>query len=425
MKISKKILIPIIIVLFLGACITIPNTISRKNISYIYNPASSQLHPNYLVYHQNDSVSTILIWFYPSELTFNKAVNRTTHSAKMRIKYKVFPSFESNKIIDSSSVNYIIPKNRVLNSFFVSIPIKIQASQTYALEVTATDILRNVSAKSYIPVDKTSKYTSQNYNVYSSKTNTIYFKNHFKPEESFRIRHNTKKSDSIYLSYYYYEFPLPPPPFSTMPRKIVKIKPDSIVRYKLNDKLIIKQKAASHYYFQIDTSERGGFSTYNFHKYFPFVKNSKQLLRPMRYLTSLKEYKRIEKSKNKKMEIDKFWLSAAGNTTRARELIRIYYNRVLFSNLYYTCYTEGWRTDRGMIYIIFGPPEAVYRTDLEERWVYGEGKSFRPVTFSFMKVENKFSDNIFILKRNPSFKSIWYKAIDTWRKGQVFYFDLN
>ena len=37
-----------------------------------------------------------------------------------------------------------------------------------------------------------------------------------------------------------------------------------------------------------------------------------------------------------------------------------YYRRVRFANEEFTQYKDGWKTDRGMIYILFGPPNQVF-----------------------------------------------------------------
>ena len=62
-----------------------------------------------------------------------------------------------------------------------------------------------------------------------------------------------------------------------------------------------------------------------------------------------------------KVALDDFWIKCGGNIDKARELIRIYYTRVFYSNYYFTSYKEGWRSERGMIYIIYGPPDKVYK----------------------------------------------------------------
>jgi hypothetical protein len=38
-----------------------------------------------------------------------------------------------------------------------------------------------------------------------------------------------------------------------------------------------------------------------------------------------------------------------------------YYRRVAFANRSFTTFRDGWKTDRGMVYIILGPPDEIER----------------------------------------------------------------
>ena len=71
---------------------------------------------------------------------------------------------------------------------------------------------------------------------------------------------------------------------------------------------------------------------------------------------------------------------------RARELIRIYYNRVFFSNYYFTSSKEGWKTDRGMIYVVYGQPHALYKSTNQEKWIYYNKSKSYTITFIFNKI---------------------------------------
>ena len=35
---------------------------------------------------------------------------------------------------------------------------------------------------------------------------------------------------------------------------------------------------------------------------------------------------------------------------------------------------EGWRTDRGLVHIIFGTPNSIYKNDDTETWIYRRGE---------------------------------------------------
>ena len=140
------------------------------------------------------------------------------------------------------------------------------------------------------------------------------------------------------------------------------------------------------------------------------------MLLPLRYLTTKKEFNELLLQKNKKIAVENFWIEIAGNQSRAKSLIRKYYNRVQEANRLFTSYLEGWKTDRGLIYIIFGPPNIVYRMSDYERWIYGEAGNKLSLKFDFVKVNNPFTDNDYSLVKSPDYKEKWYHAVNYWRR---------
>ncbi len=64
--------------------------------------------------------------------------------------------------------------------------------------------------------------------------------------------------------------------------------------------------------------------------------------------------------------------------TLRNELMEEYYGRVKYANEHFGHYIEGWKTDMGMVYIIFGPPSSVDRHPFDidskpyEIWYYYE-----------------------------------------------------
>jgi hypothetical protein len=87
-----------------------------------------------------------------------------------------------------------------------------------------------------------------------------------------------------------------------------------------------------------------------------------------------------------------------------------------------------------MIYIIYGPPDKVYKSIEGETWGYKKpavksrwGGRFKAADtylyFTFKKKDNVFSDNDFYLNRSESLVTFWDKAIASWRNGVVFRLD--
>jgi GWxTD domain-containing protein len=117
--------------------------------------------------------------------------------------------------------------------------------------------------------------------------------------------------------------------------------------------------------------------------------------------------------------MERFWLDAAGDRERAREAIRIYYGRVENANRHFSSVVEGWRTDRGLVHIIFGTPTSIYRSETGETWTYGEENNIMSLSFNFVKRPSALSDNDYRLDRDPMFKGAWYRNVESWRNGRV------
>ena len=77
------------------------------------------------------------------------------------------------------------------------------------------------------------------------------------------------------------------------------------------------------------------------------------------------------------------------------ELLIEFINRINYANLNFFDVGKGWRSDRGRIYIIYGPPEMIERSSEQsdgvyEKWIYPSGR-----TFTFLD-RNRFGNFILI-----------------------------
>ncbi len=174
------------------------------------------------------------------------------------------------------------------------------------------------------------------------------------------------------------------------------------------------------YRLRMDTTTDAGFACFRWKMPSRCVTSTSDLLMPLRYITSNQEYERISKSTNVRSAMERFWIDAAGDRERAREAIRIYYGRVENANRHFTAGSEGWRTDRGLVHIIFGTPTSIYKNDQNETWIYGEENNLMSLTFTFTKRPGAFSDNDLVLQRDPMLKGAWYRNVESWRNGRVY-----
>ena len=99
-----------------------------------------------------------------------------------------------------------------------------------------------------------------------------------------------------------------------------------------------------------------------------FVKNIESSFRQMKYILTNNERKNAKGKKGKDLEniFLKYWEKRDPTPeTSLNELMEEYYIRVNYVNEYFNMsWKEGWETDFGMIYILFGPPDEIQRSNV-------------------------------------------------------------
>lgn len=170
------------------------------------------------------------------------------------------------------------------------------------------------------------------------------------------------------------------------------------------------------YFLQRDTTGIEGTSLFVGSGHYPKPVKVSELSEPLVYITTRKEYQEIAPDLQNKKALDKFWLATVGSPQKARSAIKNYYQFVEAANVLFTSYKEGWKTDRGMIYTIMGPPLVVTKYQNREEWKY-RNRADMEIVFTFLKISNIFSDNHYELMREKTLDRPWFLAIDRWRKG--------
>lgn len=127
------------------------------------------------------------------------------------------------------------------------------------------------------------------------------------------------------------------------------------------------------------------------------INNIDQAVENMRYILHDDEWKKLSKSKSTDKEtlFLEYWESRDPTPeTSDNEVMNEYFSRVSYSNINFKSYLPGWKTDMGMIYILFGPPDdlEVYNDPLSriysQRWHYYRINKY----FDFID-ENGFGDH--------------------------------
>lgn len=430
-KRMKRIIPALLIIAFflLGGCATKPQQkqAARNNLAFLYNPSSTPLHPEFNVYHETATRSRLYVKLFPVELVFNQANPQGISQARLRIHYELkelIDGRESEFVDDSTTTDFTLRMEESKNVFVANLPIRTREGRQYMLKVNTTDLLRRKGTTNFIHVDRSSVNTAQNYQVISVSTGYPSFDKVFHSGEIFYVKYNRKGVDTLYVKYYQNKFPLPRPPVTNLSSPRPNYIPDSIFAYPYNDTVKYILPREGMYHIQVDPGQQGGLTLFNFGENYPRVASVEDMVGPLAYLASSQEFNDLVNQINLKLAVDNFWLQAGGNVHTARELIRVYYNRVFFANYFFTSYKEGWKTDRGMMFIVYGPPNILTKRGDTEIWVYYRKKSREPLQFTFSRHENSYTQNDYHLERN-FVNSLWTVAVRDWRSGKIFYTESN
>lgn len=394
-----------------------------QNQSYLYNPGSTYMHPEFSVYHNNDTASQVYIKFYTDEFLFNQANPEQTLQANLRINYQLFDitvNKDNPELVDSASFLRSVEKRSVKKVLIVPFFLHTLPGKEYSLKIVSFDLNRKASHTAYLYVDKLTKSSVQNFKLISYPGGAPLFRQFIYKGEVFKIICNRLKFDSLYIQFTKSTLPLPPPAFSSSVEKPLTIETDSIWRVPYSPTLNFSFENEGLYFIRTNRDSVGGLLLMNLGKNYPKIKTAESMIPSLEYITTSVEFKKISADPNVKLALDNFWLKLGQNPEVGRELIRVYYNRMYFANYYFTSYKEGWKTDRGMIYMIFGQPNYITKTAGTEKWEYYHTKTARSIEFIFHKVPSIYTNNHFVLERNEYYTGFWREAVDSWRSGKAY-----
>lgn len=416
------------------SCKTSKSAFDPKDLSYLYNPIKNSINPRYGVYNESEKVSMLSVKFFNNDLYFNEANPKGVPMAQMAISVRLYNISQGKTLADTASYEMDVVKEQSHEEYLFHIPLKVEKGFDYVAEVKVADKIRQMMVHAFVPFNTTSENNRYNFYarghfLHNELLNPVIRKN-----EYLNIICNRKPVDSIFISFYRLFEGVPYPPSMVLPEKSIGAEPDTIIGLPYCDTLPMMFPRKGVYLCTTGKNIGEGYAVMNFGLSYPAMTTPADMIEPLAYLASEDEMTNMRTSIKPKLALDDFWVKCGGNIDKSRELIRIYYTRALYANYYFSSYREGWRTDRGMVYMIYGPPDKVYKSNTDESWGYRKaevksswGTRYQVkedyLFFVFKKRDNKFSDNDYSLNRSETVVSYWDKAITSWRKGVVFRLD--
>jgi GWxTD domain-containing protein len=410
-----------VIVLLCMNCSSRVPAVSRQNTAEYYRSGTPQLSAEYVLYNHAPASTRLYFKVSSEQLLYSREANATSYTARVLLTYIVHPVQSIKTIVDSGQVVMTDEGEQGISKLLTGFTdMRIPLPGKYVVETTFRDLNRLTVFYNLLYLDHQSASGSQHFLLTAPGSTVPLFRQSVDSGEIVQLRFYQTGIRKLFIRYHKPIDRPAPPPYAFAEEQLKPVKSDSSWWTKADSLFLLQFNHQGWYSIHVDSSSQNGFSIYQFRTSYPKLDHPIQLLTPLRYLTTKQEYNSMLNVSNLKIEVDKFWLNSAGSEERAREVIREFYTRVEQTNRFFTTNREGWQTDRGMIYLLFGAPTSVYRMPGYETWYYGNDlTTTSALSFNF-NYSNTEGVADFILERNTSYKLNWTIAVDSWRQGQVF-----
>ncbi|MBK9512401.1 MAG: GWxTD domain-containing protein [Flavobacteriales bacterium] len=414
---------PLFVLTLFWGCTAQAPVAKRDNLTSMYGSNSGGIRLQARVHHADTATSLLYFKLPTRDLLYKSGGDGRAFKASARVQYQVLANWGSRQLLDSAGtiVEDMTSDPSLDQELIGTLSLRPGQPASYVIKVTATDLNRESSGVAYLRVQRTAS-TRQYFLPIDKNTNLPLFTDHVRPGRSLGVRCGSLAGRSLWVGHRIADLSLPAPVFSTSEPNPSSSVMDSTfsVHVGPDGSFDLELTSAGLYHFRTDSNALDGYTVVALDQSHPVIGSAADMLRPMRYITSVQEYDRLSKAPNVRQAVEQFWLDAAGDRERAREAIRIYFERVETANHHFTSDVEGWRTDRGMVHIIFGRPTSIQKSDLSESWIYGEENNLMSLVFTFVRRQGPYTENDLILERDPILKGAWYRNVESWRNGRVY-----
>lgn len=360
---------------------------------------------------ESDSISRFFVTIDPNDLLFSKVAD-DGYKANYSIGYKIFKDYQSTAI-DTGSVNFTLNQKPTTNKLQHTLRCKVKMGSNYIVKVVFTDNNRNATT-AIVKQHRKLNYNARSFfSVYQKPAGTMVNYSSFQPD-TFVVKPIVNKTKYLKVLIFEAQHTAAAKPFDISYAYNFAGLPEKSFVITVKDSLVFPPLKNKYYHFIPDTNTNEGFSVFCTDAAFPKIQDLKEASYAMGYLLNKNDYADLLTASKPREAFEKAWLKLSGNRENARGLINAYYREVEIANMLFSNNRPGWSTDRGMIYIIYGPPRLVYRTDDSEIWVYGEENNVLSESFIFSRITTDIADGVFELNRSLNFKVNYQRLVNFW-----------
>ncbi len=407
------------IALLVAGCSKVIN-ISTINYKDAYQPDIDTITPFYQVTHVDGDRSRLKISISENNLLYLRDLSEDYYIANFTVGISVFDSFQKKRNIFSTELHFSDTLARPGFSWIErEITFPMTTGKKYYIFTKLLDKNRREEHMKLLFSDKTSSFSEGFFEVMQPGNNVQYPIPYSIPaHEKLKISHRQLNDFAMEVSRYPVPDYFPHAPYVTEPDADPPW-PEADTSFMISfteatADLILPDNGI--YWLSDPGTPTQGFLITSFWNTFPEIPSDERMLFPLRYITSADEFNALLALDAPRLAAERFWTKTAGNPDRAQTVFNRYNERVVLANKLFSSHVPGWQTDRGMIYIVMGPPDMVYRSDNGETWYYNETLNNPSAEFRFVNVENIFSDHHLVLERNTASRRSWNLAVDRWRR---------
>lgn len=404
------------------------NTASTKNNKNTKTTPRTTSNERILINHRiledGDSIKVFLELDIPR---LREVDGRSSFNDEFVLNYGLLRDYLSKEFLEARRLQ-LSPQdiNKKDGLYYVHFNIKKQAFPRGVVIIDFQDTSTGQKAIHDIPVPFAVTNIRDQFSAFKEQGRIPHFGRYLLSGDKIQIKDLKNSPKEFIVRYYKSHFdPATPPMAANIDRDGLRVlQSDSVFIIRSNQ--VLSFDSPGLYLLNNDTTNYYGLSFYVDKGRYPKLSKIADVIEPLIYITTEEELQTLKTTrdsigiKETKLEMDKFWLkTTSGNAKAAQQTIREYYQRVRMANKFFTTYKPGWKTDMGMIFIIYGSPNRIRRNDASEYWFYTQNTSFSEIKFTFQRKPNQFVDNSFRLARYPQYEQVWYPIIEQWREGKV------
>ncbi len=377
--------------------------LSRQNVFYQYD-LTTPVQVQHKIAVGNDSA-----YVYVKITTPSKASEAYT------ISYALKESYDG----ENSTLKGIVGVNDQIAAEGANAFYKIVIPSTGGNAFVLLTITNNAGETYYfdMPIRHEKDFPKTSLLVMEAQREIPVFDDYIHENDRFRVVSFGKEVQQVHFFHYGTAFSPALPPMATSAGKVQKdMTIDSTFSFSTRNTIAIQKRGL--YFIQEDSTSLEGISIRVTDRYFPQIARVEEITDPLIYISTAKEIRKLKSAEEIKKGMDRYWLDMTGSPERAKNIIKDYFTQVAKANHLFTTYKEGWKTDQGLVLMIFGNPDEVYKTENAEEWIYNKSALMSKIRFTFAKVKNIFTNQHYDLIRNQSYDKEWFRMVDMWRKGR-------